>query len=80
MIAKIDKVITVAFHLGMFFLVVTVFDKDITTNGPFGTAIALTAGIVASSFSRPIMAKLVRYKLILITIMMWWVNIYLMSH
>lgn len=80
MIAKFDKVIVWATMGGIWLLVVTLCNKDITTNGPIGSAIAITAGFAAAYFSKPMIAKFARYQIILIVVLMWSLTIYLLAH
>ncbi len=76
----IDTAITWAIYWGIWLLAVILFHKGFATDGPIGFALMLTVGFVAAYISKPLIARLVRYQLVVAIVLIWWVNIYLMSN
>lgn len=80
MIKFIDKIIVWAMYGGIFLLVTTLCNKDITTSGPIGNSISSVVGIVAACFTKPLFSRFARYQLVMIIIFVWWGTIYLTVH
>lgn len=78
--SKIDTAIVWGLFWGVWFLTVTLFGKDIGTNGPIGFALTMIVGFIVAYFTRPILSSRPRYQLILMVVLVWWYNIFLLFH
>lgn len=80
MIKTIDKMFIWLLYGGLFTFAAVLLHKDITTNGPIGSAITSVAAAVFAYLTKPLIEKFARYQIFLIIVLLWWFNIYLLAH
>lgn len=78
--SKFDSAIVWSLFWGVWFLTVTLFGKDIGTDGPISFGLTMIVGFTVAYFTKPILASCPRYALILMIILVWWYNIFLLFH